>query len=349
VSNLGLGDDFDGDVLALVLALLGLGGARVAEVAAADLLAEVVLSEEVLGEAEALVQAELRLAALGNGHLVGLDRAVPPREESADVLGRRRRRERALEPAARRGGRDARVCRRALVAGRRERARQVERELGLFRRAWLRRGRRRRRRGRPVPAVARAGGYVGILLSLGLRDLRRLAMAEPHGPDQELEEGSSSTTPNGPIEAKFPSSKKPGSGGSQRHLEFSWSCPRNRPEPVARDPPTASKFFPWTCRGATRAAPIPEKQGTALRRRSRPKTWNPKKRETRPKSFPCSGHAQGASAAKCHRNRIWGRMDQALYRAQRKNLFLGSRSDQTIGKAGGFERKARIRAEWGRH
>ena len=47
VSNLGLGDDLDGDVLALVLALLGLGGARVAEVAAADLLAEVVLGEEV--------------------------------------------------------------------------------------------------------------------------------------------------------------------------------------------------------------------------------------------------------------------------------------------------------------
>ena len=196
VSNLGLGDDLDGDVLALVLALLGLGGARVAEVAAADLLAEVVLGEEVFGEAEALVQAELRLAALGDGRLVGLDRAVPPREESANVLGGRRRWERALEPAARRRGRDARVRRRALVAGRRERARQVERELGLLRRARLRRGRRRRRRGRPVPAVARAGGYVGILLRLGLRNLRRLAMAEPHGPDQELEEGCSSTMPN---------------------------------------------------------------------------------------------------------------------------------------------------------
>jgi hypothetical protein len=164
VSNLGLGDDFDGDVLALVLALLGLGGARVAEVAAADLLAEVVLSEEVLGEAEALVQAELRLAALGNGHLVGLDRAVPPREESADVLGRRRRRERALEPAARRGGRDARVCRRALVAGRRERARQVERELGLLRAppptARSPRPRRRpRRRLRGDPPQPRPPGF----------------------------------------------------------------------------------------------------------------------------------------------------------------------------------------------
>ena len=198
MSNLGLGDDLDGDVLALVLALLGLGGARVAEVAAADLLAEVVPGEEVLGEAEALVEAELRLAALGDGRLVGLDGAMPPREESADVLGGRRRWERALEPAARRRGRDARVRRRALVAGRRERAGQVERELGLLRRARLGRGRRRRRRrGRPVPAVARAGGYVGILLRLGLRDLRRLAMAEPHGPDQELEEGcSSTTTPN---------------------------------------------------------------------------------------------------------------------------------------------------------
>lgn len=37
---------------------------------------------------------------------------------------------------------------------------------------------------------------MGILLRLGLRDLRRLAMAEPHGPDQELEEGTSSTNPN---------------------------------------------------------------------------------------------------------------------------------------------------------
>lgn len=143
VSNLGLGDDLDGDVLALVLALFGLGGARVAEVAAANLLAKVVLGEEVLGEAEALVQAELRLAALGDGRLVGLDRAVPPREQSADVLRRRGRWERALEPAARRRGRDARVRRRALVAGRWERARQVERELGLLRRARLRRGRRR--------------------------------------------------------------------------------------------------------------------------------------------------------------------------------------------------------------
>jgi hypothetical protein len=56
--------------------------------------------------------------------------------------------------------------------------------------------------------------------------------------------------------------------------------------------------------------------------------------------------------AQAHRNatgRGWGKMDQALYRAQRKNLFLDSRSDQTIAKAGGFERKARIRAEWGRH
>ena len=55
LANLGLGDDLDGDVLTLVLALLGLGGAGVAEVAAADLLAEVILGEEVLGEAKALV------------------------------------------------------------------------------------------------------------------------------------------------------------------------------------------------------------------------------------------------------------------------------------------------------
>jgi len=110
--------------------------------------------------------------------------------------------------------------------------------------------------------------------------------------------------------------------------------------------PMASKFFPWTCNKSRQYQKSKEPPwGEDLGR----KFGTPKKRETRPKSFPCSGHAQSASAAKCQGKRIWGRMDQALYRAQRKNLFLDSRSDQTIGKAGGFERKARIRAEWGRH
>ena len=83
---LGLGNDLDGDALALVLALLGLGGAGVSKVTAAGLLAELVLGEEVLGETESLVQAQLRLAALEDGCLIGLDGAVPPPHERADVL-----------------------------------------------------------------------------------------------------------------------------------------------------------------------------------------------------------------------------------------------------------------------
>jgi hypothetical protein len=182
ISNLGLGDDLDGDVLALVLALLGPGAAGVAEMAAADLLAELILGEEVFREAEALVQSEFRLAAFGDGRLIGLHRAVPPRQERADVLRRRRRWEGPLEPVARRRRRHARVSRRALVARRRERARQVERELGLLRCARLRRRRRRRRGGAVLSTrgVAGAGGYMGILHRFGLRDLRRLAMAETH-------------------------------------------------------------------------------------------------------------------------------------------------------------------------
>ena len=49
--------------------------------------------------------------ALGDGRLVGIAGAVPPRKERAEVLGRRRRREGPLEPAARRRGRHARVVR----------------------------------------------------------------------------------------------------------------------------------------------------------------------------------------------------------------------------------------------
>ncbi|EEE59105.1 hypothetical protein OsJ_10963 [Oryza sativa Japonica Group] len=96
--DLGLGDDLDGDVVALELALLAGGGAGVAEVAAANLAAELVLGGEVPGEAEALVQRHAGLAGLRDGRLVRLHRAVAPRQERADVLRRRRRRERPLEP-----------------------------------------------------------------------------------------------------------------------------------------------------------------------------------------------------------------------------------------------------------
>lgn len=73
-----------------MLALLGLGGAGVSEVATSDLLAELVLGEEVLGKAESLVQAQLQLAALRDGCPIGLDGAVPPWQERTDALGRRR-------------------------------------------------------------------------------------------------------------------------------------------------------------------------------------------------------------------------------------------------------------------
>jgi hypothetical protein len=138
-------------------------------VAAPHLAAELVLGREMLRVAEALVQGQLRLTALGDGRLVRLHRAVPPRQKRPDVLGGRGRRERPLEPAARRRGGHARVRRRALVARRRERARQVERELGLLRR----RGDR----------VTRAVSYGrGFLHPRRLRSRRRLAAAETHGP-----------------------------------------------------------------------------------------------------------------------------------------------------------------------
>jgi hypothetical protein len=236
-SDLGFGDDLDGDVVALVVALLGLGGAGVAEVAAADLVAELVLGEEVLGEAEALVEADLGLAALRDGRLVGLHRPVPPRQERADVLRRRRRGERPLQPAARRRRRHARVRRRALVARRRQRARQVERELRLLRRARLRRRRRRRRRSRTRRGGA-GDGYTGRrrrLLRLGLRDLARLAMTETHGPDQEHHHGSSSTTKLAKLQ-NSPRKKKPKQWWVKESSRVP-KAPRNHPELLA-----------WLCR-----------------------------------------------------------------------------------------------------
>ena len=104
LSHLGLGNDLDGDVLSLELALLGLGGAGVAEVAAPNLPAELVLGREMLGVSEGLVQPQVRFGALGDGRFIGLDQAMPARQERADVLGGRRRRERERALARRRGG-----------------------------------------------------------------------------------------------------------------------------------------------------------------------------------------------------------------------------------------------------
>jgi hypothetical protein len=177
-SHLGLGNDLDGDVLALELALLALGSAGEAKVAAPHLSTKVVLGRKVPGVAEALVQPKVWFAALGDGRLVGLDRAVAPRQQRTNVLGRRRRQERALEPAARRRGRDAGVCRRALVAGGRERARQVEGQLGLLGRP---RHLHRRRRRAIASARRRAIGFVVLLRYRRLLDRRRLAVAEAHG------------------------------------------------------------------------------------------------------------------------------------------------------------------------
>jgi hypothetical protein len=55
--HLGLGNDLDGNVLAAELALLGLGGIGVPEVAAPHLAAELVLGREMVRVAEAIVHS----------------------------------------------------------------------------------------------------------------------------------------------------------------------------------------------------------------------------------------------------------------------------------------------------
>jgi hypothetical protein len=98
--------------MALVLALLDQGGAGVAKVSPPDLLPEVVLGPEVVGEAERLVQRALGLGGVGGdagaallryGALLGLAPAEALGESGLDVLGGRGRREGPLEEPAGRG------------------------------------------------------------------------------------------------------------------------------------------------------------------------------------------------------------------------------------------------------
>jgi hypothetical protein len=92
-------------------------------------------------------------------------------------------------------------------------------------------------------------------------------------------------------------------------------------------------------RGATRVANT-RKARNLLEAKISPKILEPQEDRNQAKNPPL---AVATHRAQAHRNvtwRGWGKMDQALYRTQRKNLFLDSQSDQTIAKA------ARIRGEW---
>lgn len=55
--------------------------------AAAHFFAELVMDRELFGEAEALIQPNLTLAAFRYGGFIRLHGAVAPSEESANVLG----------------------------------------------------------------------------------------------------------------------------------------------------------------------------------------------------------------------------------------------------------------------
>jgi hypothetical protein len=67
--------------------------------------------------------------------------------------------------------------------------------------------------------------------------LRRLAVAETHGPESGSRAGVA-LAQRPQIEAKFPrnSSKKRGGGGSERHPDFNDPGNQNQPESVARGP-----------------------------------------------------------------------------------------------------------------
>lgn len=103
-ANLGFGNDFYGDLLAFELAFLELSGTSVPEMPSADLVSELVLVPEVLGEPEALIQPShaLCLAPLRYRRLVWLHRAVTSRQHSSYMLRRRRRRKRPLKEPLRR-------------------------------------------------------------------------------------------------------------------------------------------------------------------------------------------------------------------------------------------------------
>lgn len=63
----------------------------------ADFVTELIMSRKLLSKAKALVEAELTLAGLRYGGFVRLDGTVAAGEQRANVLGRRGRREGALE------------------------------------------------------------------------------------------------------------------------------------------------------------------------------------------------------------------------------------------------------------
>jgi len=74
--NLGLWNDFDSNIMTLEGAFSSLGRASVAEVATAHFGPKLIVSVEVVGEAEALVEPNLALTPFGDGGLIGLDGAV---------------------------------------------------------------------------------------------------------------------------------------------------------------------------------------------------------------------------------------------------------------------------------
>ena len=63
----------------------------------ADFVTELIMSRKLLSKPKALVKTDLALAPLRYGGFVGLDGAVAPGEQRPNVLGRRGRREGALE------------------------------------------------------------------------------------------------------------------------------------------------------------------------------------------------------------------------------------------------------------
>jgi len=64
---------------------------------AAHFFADLVMGREIFGEAEPLIQPNLTLAAFRYGGFVRLHGPLPPSQERANVLRRRRRREGPLE------------------------------------------------------------------------------------------------------------------------------------------------------------------------------------------------------------------------------------------------------------
>lgn len=136
-TNLSFWNNLDSHLLALQFSLLRLGRASIPKMPTPNLFSKLVLCEELLREAEALVQSLFNLAALRDGGLVRLHRSMPSGEQGLDVLRRRWRRERPLEDPER-GRVDAGIDRGALVRAR-QRAWDVEGELGLLRGPGIRR------------------------------------------------------------------------------------------------------------------------------------------------------------------------------------------------------------------